>query len=780
MNLRIGVVCLFMLVGTAFLGARVRAEDRRVLSVEDALDTHSLGDLSRLALSPDGKWVAYVVRDNRRAVSLGSQDAKYFRVRTGIYEQNRFGDLWVADVITGETKNLTGGNGSSWGPAWSPDGRYLVFLSDRDGSEQARVWIWDMRMGNMRMLSTVNVRENLFETIGWSTDSQRVFVTAVPEGLSVDEYATRASSSEIDLSSKVPAPPGTTVRVFQSSPDSMGSHEVPLLNLNEYLADLIAIDVQTARTATIVQGRRIRTYSVSPTGSRVAYAVPKGFEKAGSIFIAYDLVVSDLSGGEGRVVASGIALDNFSWSPNGSLLAYGAYAANETSYDYYVAAPKTGAVRKVSSLQSQPPCCNFAAPAWSPSGESFYFLLAGYLWRTMVESGTSEKVGTVHDRQIQYLVRSSGNLLWTTDRGASAIVLVQDGEGKQDAFYKIDLRAGASNILIEGKQCYTSRSGLDSGTYLTSVSTDGRGMVFSAEDTEHPADIWIVDQNFLHVRQLTHLNPQIERHKLGAVRIVDWLSDDGEKLRGALLLPSSYEQGKRYPLIVFVYPGTALSDFAYRFGFGEYPGPLNMQLLATRGYAVLFPDSCATPGDVVRSLEKSVLPGISKVVEMGIAAPDAIGIIGHSFGGYGTMALITSTTRFKAAIAISGSADVAGDYGAMSPNGSSYGNRRGELLAGGTPVQYPLRYLESSPIYYFDRVVTPLFVAHGSRDEAAPVHLGDEIFVSLRRLGKTVEYARYEDEPHVPRDWSFPNQMDLARRMVDWFEKFLKPRQLSN
>jgi dipeptidyl aminopeptidase/acylaminoacyl peptidase len=770
---KIGLFVVCALSPTTSFKFLERGDRLSPLSIADALGTRSLGDLSRMALSPDGKWIAYMVRDNRRAVSLRDGEEKYFEVYTGIHAQNRFSDMWVANTETGEARRLTGGKDSSWGPSWSPDGHYLAFVSDRDGSGQTRIWVWEPLTGVLRMISSANVRENLFDDIEWSPDSQRVLVPAIPEGLSVDEYARRAFSSEVNLQPKASDAPGSTVDVYESATGSSGQG-VPLFNLNAYFRDLISIEVRTGKMRIVVQGRKIRSYLISPTGSHVAYAVPKRFEKPGSVFVVYDLMVSDLSGAEGHVIASGIALDDFSWSPDGSLLAYGAYQADEKGYDYYVVDPSAASVRKVSSLPSQPPCCSFPAPAWSAKGDSFYFPLNGALWRTTIAKGTSEEVGRVPDRQIQYLLRQSRGLLWTLDDGISAVVLVHDEQGKQDGFYRIDLQSGASTRMLEERQCYTSRSSLDSGAYLTTVSADGKRIGFSAEDAERPADVWVADASFARVRQLTHLNPQFEKRKLGSVRIIEWLSDDGERLRGALLLPPSYEEGRKCPLIVYVYPGTALSDFAYQFGFGEYPGPLNMQLFATRGYAVLFPDSRAAPTDAVGSLGKSVLPGVNKVVEMGIADSDAIGVIGHSFGGYGVMALITWSGRFKAAMEISGSADITADYGAMSPDGSSYGNRRGELLTGGTPVQYPLRYLLNSPVYYFDRVQTPLLVVHGSRDDAAPIFLADEIFVGLRRLGKGVEYARYKDEPHALVNWSFANQEDVAKRMIAWFDRHLK------
>ena len=74
-----------------------------------------------------------------------------------------------------------------------------------------------------------------------------------------------------------------------------------------------------------------------------------------------------------------------------------------------------------------------------------------------------------------------------------------------------------------------------------------------------------------------------------------------------------------------------------------------------------------------------------------------------------------------------------------------------------------------------DKVRTPLLMIHGERDESVPVHLADQVFVGLRRLGREVEYARYQDEGHVPGRWSYPNQLDYVTRVIGWFDKHLKP-----
>src|SRR5712692_9678839 len=102
---------------------------------------------------------------------------------------------------------------------------------------------------------------------------------------------------------------------------------------------------------------------------------------------------------------------------------------------------------------------------------------------------------------------------------------------------------------------------------------------------------------------------------------------------------------------------------------------------------------------------------------MGIADPNQLGIMGHSYGGYSTLALIVQTNRFKAALAADGMGDLISAYGQMSPEGTTYGIgviEAGQGLMGGTPWQFRDRYIENSPSFYLDRVETPLMIVHGA------------------------------------------------------------------
>ena len=121
--------------------------------------------------------------------------------------------------------------------------------------------------------------------------------------------------------------------------------------------------------------------------------------------------------------------------------------------------------------------------------------------------------------------------------------------------------------------------------------------------------------------------------------------------------------------------------------------------------------------------------------------------------------------------------DLIASYGEMDSAGSAYGiaiAEHGQELMGSAPWQVRDRYIENSPIFFLDPVSTPLMIAHGDADTGVQAFLGDEVFVGLRRLGRECVYAKYQGEGHDPDFWSYPNQVDLGHRIIDWFGEHLK------
>jgi dipeptidyl aminopeptidase/acylaminoacyl peptidase len=289
----------------------------------------------------------------------------------------------------------------------------------------------------------------------------------------------------------------------------------------------------------------------------------------------------------------------------------------------------------------------------------------------------------------------------------------------------------------------------------------------------------VADGDLTAPRRVTDLSPGVTRLALGRTRLVRWTTARGDTLRGALLLPSDYVAGHRYPLIVRVYGGASLSGTVHRFGL--MAGVDNHQMFATRGYAVLLPDTPLRVGTPLADLAADVLPGVDSVIASGIADPDRLGLIGHSYGGWSVLALLVQTGRFRAAVASGSMSDLFADYAHMRPDGSapSIGwAERDQGRMGATPWEARDRYLANSPFFLLDHVTTPLLLVHGAADNTVPVALAEETFVALRRLGKPVVLVEYDGEEHHQAGWRVANVHDYWARVLDWFGRYLAPTRV--
>jgi len=295
--------------------------------------------------------------------------------------------------------------------------------------------------------------------------------------------------------------------------------------------------------------------------------------------------------------------------------------------------------------------------------------------------------------------------------------------------------------------------------------------VYAAQSARQEQNLWKAD--FASPRQLTHVNPNLERYATGEARLIEYSTAAGKKLRATLLLPVNYQQGQRYPMIVWVYGGSLLSDRINRYG-ATGNEQYNMQLFSARGYAVLLPDTPLAVGTPMQDLAKTILPAVNKAIEMHIADPNRLGIMGISYGGYSTLSMLVQTPRFKAAVMDVGIANLSGYYGLMLKNGNAFGvgwAEEGQGRMGGPPWQFPDRYVQNSPLFYLDKVQTPLLINQGGMDISP--FLSDEIFVGLRRLGKKVVYVRYENEGHGVELYN--NRVDYLNRVIEWFASHLSP-----
>jgi dipeptidyl aminopeptidase/acylaminoacyl peptidase len=755
------------------LHAELAAAD--ALSVEEVLRAPSLAAYSPPAISPDNRLLAYVVADTAR--HRMAIDRKQL-LRSGIAWYGVAADVWITDLSSGNKRNLTRASGHNWAPQWSPDGRYLAFLADRTGHPQlepARLWIWDRASDELRQMGEVDVREG-FTGLQWTADSRAVLVSLFPENLSRDEYVARISGMESPASGDSAAADRSNARVFEfdpAVPATVSSGD--LVNLDLWRRDVGLVDVQNGKLRRAVAGARIGHYALAPDGRHLAYSVLQGAEKPGAGQYLYDLVVQDLATATTRPLARQVRLNlvglPFAWAPGSDKLAWrtsGPLAQDEI-HTVVVAGGASRLLVRSPRDENLAFLSDDGPPVWDSGGRNIFFTRDGVLWRAPGDGSKAAAFAKSASVELA-IIAPRQQRLFSPDNSRSALVMSSNPSTKRMGFARINLQSGAVSQLFEETKRY--------GGYEVepTISNDGRLIAYAAEDPLDAANIFALGGEFTEPRKVSEVAPALTRHSFGQARILEWSSLDGKTQRGALVFSADHRAGTRYPLIVKVYGGSSISDDLHRFGYASAPVE-NLQLFATRGYALLLTDSTLELGTPMFDLLKSVMPGVDKAIELGVADPARLGIMGHSYGGYSTLALIAQSKRFKAAVMRAGTGNLISGYGHLLPDGSNPGitwSESGQGRMGGTPWEFRERYVENSPIFYLDRVTTPLLIVHGERDEAVPAFLADEVFSGLRRLGRAVTYVRYTGEGHWEGQWSYADQVDVLQREIEWFDRHLK------
>jgi dienelactone hydrolase len=298
-------------------------------------------------------------------------------------------------------------------------------------------------------------------------------------------------------------------------------------------------------------------------------------------------------------------------------------------------------------------------------------------------------------------------------------------------------------------------------------------LLFTVQRFDIFPDLWVASMDFKTTARVSNANPQKENFNWGKAELVSYKNADGVPLHGILIKPEDFVEGKKYPMIVYIYE--KLSQNLHHFVLPKEGTSINPTYYASNGYLVFMPDITYTIGYPGQSALKCVLPAIQAVVDRGYVDEDAIGIQGHSWGGYQIAYMVTQTNRFKAAAAGAPVANMTSAYdgirwGTGLPRQFQYEKTQSRI--GGTLWDYPMRFVENSPIFMADRVKTPLLILHNDHDDAVPWYQGIEYYLALRRLGKEVYMFNYIDEPHGLKKKS--NQKDYTIRMQEFFDHHLR------
>ncbi len=296
---------------------------------------------------------------------------------------------------------------------------------------------------------------------------------------------------------------------------------------------------------------------------------------------------------------------------------------------------------------------------------------------------------------------------------------------------------------------------------------------YTIEDYKDFPNYYAADLSFQNPRQITDANPHQKEFKWGYNILIEYTNKNGKRLQGVLMIPEDYKEGDKLPMLVDFYEKN--SQNLYRFSRLVYRDTPMFYKYVSNGYLVLLPDvhfnTRTTHSDMLDCVEAAV----KKVIELGYADPERIGLHGHSFSGQGGALIATKSKMFAAVVVGAAATDLISDFNQLwKSSGTSqhqydyYGQGR----FGTNPFDDRELYIQESALFNAETMDTPLLLFHGTDDGSVEWLQAIEFYNALRFLGKNVILASYPGQDHHLD--KLENQIDFQKRMEEFYDHYLK------
>jgi dipeptidyl aminopeptidase/acylaminoacyl peptidase len=415
---------------------------------------------------------------------------------------------------------------------------------------------------------------------------------------------------------------------------------------------------------------------------------------------------------------------------------------------------------------------------WSKDGKSVIVNHKFDLWQLPLAGGKALKLtaGAGDPGQIRFRVASTaggggrgggfggGGPAQEIDTSRPILLSAYGEWSKQSGYYEVNPGSAPTPLLFEDMAIGQLQKADSSERYILTKQTF----------REFP-DWWVASRALADARKVTDANPQIADYAWGRRILVDYTDARGNKLQATLALPANYEPGRRYPMLVYFYEKQ--SQTHHQFSMPVYDDRPHMSAYASDGYLVLQPDIVYEIGKPGSSALDDVGSAVRKVIELGYADSERIGLQGHSWGGYQSSFMVTQTDLFAAVVTGAPPTNLVSFYnelykstGTVQQGITEIGQvRMGE---GANPWTAHELYESQSPVHQAERITTPFLILHGTNDGAVDWHQGLEFYNAAKRLGKKVILLSYNGEDHHLNRKE--NQKDFQVRMKQFFDHYLK------
>lgn len=459
------------------------------------------------------------------------------------------------------------------------------------------------------------------------------------------------------------------------------------------------------------------------------------------------------------------------WAPDGERIAY--VAATHDTWDIdgfddlWVLDAAGGEPTRLTDTTK-----SWANPAWSPDGARIAALADptpgngprnGQLWVLDASSGKGERWAPTLDRTLTPY-GASRPPAWLGDS-------VLAGFEDHGSLHLAAVSGDQHRVVVGGERV------------IRSWDVAGGTLAYAASTVTEPSELWLADSEGKGERRVTdHSATLAARVALGRPERFVTTSTNGAEVECWAIPPVGAEPGRRYPTILNVHGGP-FTQYGYGF-FDEFQlqvgagyGVVYCNPRGSSGYeeawgrAIRWPEAADDPGSGWGGVDyDDVMACVDEAVKrFSWVDEDRLGVQGGSYGGYMTSWIVGHTDRFKAAV----SERAVNNLVTMEANSDISGFFR--EYVGWTHLQRPDIYARQSPTTYVEAMTTPTLILHSEDDLRCPISQAEELFVSLRLLGRHPELVRFPAENHeLSRAGKPLHRVMRAEIILDWFGRHLQ------
>ncbi|URQ85575.1 S9 family peptidase [Pseudoalteromonas sp. SCSIO 43088] len=658
---------------------------------------------------------------------------------------------------------------------WGKEGKQLAFLqgsfADEKETRSHAVKIWSSKRNKVTKVKN-NFADWFVSDVykpTWSEDNKRVFLGLKPVIAKVDEVSTKPEN-EADLYNTDKLVAGRNLQIWHGDDALIKTNEKYQIKQDKKHSYRAVYHTKSKKLVQLADSELIRVNSTNNANavigsSDIKYRKLRTWEGFFS-----DFYIVDLKTGKKSLIAEKLS----SYTPV-KLSASGRYAAFYKDQAIWAFDRKynrtinltykldNGFANEDHDRPSK--VSGYGIAGWLEGDEGVLVYDKFDVWQLSLNLDDAKcltcEVGRPNARQFRIVDLDKKQDFF--NEGLTLLLTSYNDDLKNYGFYQLDLETGKLSKQREENKKFK----------FVAKAEEADKLLFTREDFNEFPDLWVSDLNTKNGTKLTQVNPQKDEFLWGNSELVEWRSAMGVKHQGVLIKPANYVEGQKYPVVVYYY--RRFSQRLYEFNAMKVNHRPNFPYYTSNGYAIFLPDVHFEVGTPGHSTNKSILPGIEKIIDMGVADENAIGLHGHSWSGYQTLHSITQTDVFAAAVSGAPVSNMTSAYSGIRLGtglARQFQYETGQSRIGASLFERRDLYIENSPVFFADRINTPLLMQFGDIDDAVPWQQGVEMYLAMRRLDKNVILLQYEGEPHHLK--KYPNKVDYTIKMKEYFDHYLK------